>query len=185
MNKSMRGYLVQDFMIIIMSIFLAVILVKTHVLTSLLASTADYKFLGSFLAGLFFTSIFTTAPSVVALGEISQIQSVFYVAFFGALGAMVGDLIIFRFIRDKLSEHLMVLMKHEIEGAKVKFRHHLQFFRWFTFFVGGVIIASPLPDELGVGLLGLSKMKTSWFAPLSFVFNFIGILMIGVVANSL
>lgn len=185
MNKSMRGYLVQDLMIIIMSFFLAIVLVKTHVVTNLLLTTQDYGLLGSFVAGLFFTSIFTTAPSVIALGEISQMQSTLQVAFFGAAGAMIGDLLIFQFIRDKLSIHLMELMKSQIDGAKHKFRHHLKFFRWFTFFVGGLIIASPLPDELGVGLLGLSKMKMVWFAPLSFLFNFIGIMIIGLVANSI
>jgi hypothetical protein len=168
-----------------MSIFLAVVLAETHILENLLSTTKDYGLLGSFVAGLFFTSIFTTAPSVVALGEISQMQSIIQVAFVGAAGAMLGDLLIFQFIRDKLSEHLMELMKGEIAGAKRKFRHHLKFFRWLTFFVGGLIIASPLPDELGVGLLGLSKMNTVWFAPLSFLFNFIGILMIGLVANAI
>ena len=185
MNKSTHGYLVQDFMIIIMSIFLAVVLVQTNILEHLLSTTKEYGLLGSFVAGLFFTSIFTTAPSVVALGELSQMQSIIQVAFVGAAGAMLGDLLIFQFIRDKLSEHLMDLMKDELSGAKRKFRHHLKFFRWFTFFIGGLIIASPLPDELGVGLLGLSKMNTVWFAPLSFLFNFIGIIMIGLVANAL
>jgi hypothetical protein len=185
MNKSARGYLIQDLMIIIMSIFLAVVLVQTHILADLLSTTKDYGLLGSFVAGLFFTSIFTTAPSVVALGEISQMQSVIQVAFVGAAGAMLGDLLIFQFIRDKLSEHLMELMKGEISDAKRKFRHHLKFFRWLTFFIGGIIIASPLPDELGVGLLGLSKMNTVWFAPLSFLFNFIGILIVGIVANAI
>lgn len=185
MNKSIRGYLVQDLMIIIMSIFLAVVLLQTNVLADFLARAKDYGLLGSFIAGLFFTSIFTTAPSVVALGELSQMQSVIQVAFVGAAGAMLGDLLIFQFIRDKLSEHLMDLMKDEIAGVKRKFRHHVKFFRWFTFFIGGLIIASPLPDELGVGLLGLSRMNVVWFAPLSFLFNFIGILTIGLVANAL
>ena len=60
----------------------------------------------------------------------------------------------------------------------------MKFFRWFTFFLGGIIIASPLPDELGIGLLGFSKMKVSWFVPVSFVFNFIGICLIGLVARA-
>lgn len=185
MNKSTRGYLVQDLMIIIMSIFLAVVLVQTQILAQIISTTKEYGLLGSFIAGIFFTSIFTTAPSIVALGELSQMQSVIQVAFFGAAGAMLGDLLIFQFIRDKLSEHLMELMKDQIAGAKRKFRHHLKFFKWFTFFVGGLIIASPLPDELGVGLLGLSRMNVVWFAPLAFLFNFIGIIMVGLVANAL
>ena len=51
--------------------------------------------------------------------------------------------------------------------------------------MGGLIIASPFPDELGIGLLGFSKMRTRWFVLLSFTFNFIGIFLIGLVAKTL
>ena len=61
----------------------------------------------------------------------------------------------------------------------------LKLFRRVSFFVGGLIIASPLPDELGISLFGFSKIKMSWFIPLSFIFNFIGIVLIGVVAQAL
>ena len=60
-----------------------------------------------------------------------------------------------------------------------------KFFRWLTWLIGGLIIASPLPDELGISLLGFSKAKTSLFIVLSFVFNFLGILFIGWVARAL
>jgi hypothetical protein len=185
MTKTARGYVIEDIAIIVLSIFTAIILVQTQVLANILSSTQEYKLFGSFLAGMFFTSIFTTAPSIVALGEIAQMQSVFIVAFFGALGALIGDLVIFRFIKDRLSDHLMELMKHQVAGTKLKFKHHLTFFRYLTFFVGGIIIASPLPDEIGIGLLGLSKMNMKWFIPVAFIGNFVGILLIGIVANAL
>jgi hypothetical protein len=185
MTKTARGYVIEDIAIIVLSIFTAIILVQTQVLANILSSTQEYKLFGSFLAGMFFTSIFTTAPSIVALGEIAQMQSVFIVAFFGALGALIGDLVIFRFIKDRLSDHLMELVKHQVAGTKLKFKHHLTFFRYLTFFVGGIIIASPLPDEIGIGLLGLSKMNMKWFIPVAFIGNFVGILLIGIVANAL
>jgi hypothetical protein len=42
-----------------------------------------------------------------------------------------------------------------------------------------LIIASPFPDELGLMLMGLSKTNTKVFILLSFVLNFIGILVMG------
>ncbi len=185
MNKATRGYLIQDFAIIIISIFVAVFLVKTQILVTLLESTQEFKLLGSFIAGIFFTSIFTTAPSIVAIGEISQMQPVIHVAFFGALGALAGDLIIFKFIKDRLSDHLAEIMKGQLAGTKLRFKHHLKFFRYVTFFFGALIIASPLPDELGIGLLGLSKMSMKLFITVAFIGNFVGIALIGLVANSL
>ncbi len=171
--------------IIVLSIFIAVILVKTKFLIGILTSTKELKLLGSFIAGMFFTSVFTTAPAIATLGEIARTNSAVLVAIFGAMGAVIGDLIIFRFIRDKLSEHLLELAKHQGAGKKFKVLLKLKYFRWLTFLMGGLIIASPFPDELGIGLLGFSKMRTRWFILLSFAFNFIGILLIGLVAKTL
>jgi len=41
--------------------------------------------------------------------------------------------------------------------------------------VGALIIISPLPDELGVSLMGISKLKWYRFLLLSFTLNTLGI----------
>jgi len=184
-NNHRNNFLLQDIAIIVLSIFVAVILIKTEVLTKILISTQELKLLGSFIAGMFFTSVFTTAPAIATLGEIARANSVALTALFGAMGAVVGDIIIFRFVRDRLSEHLLELMKHQGVGKRVKVLLKLKYFRWLTFLMGGLIIASPFPDELGISLLGFLKMRTWRFIPLSFAFNFIGILLIGLVAKTL
>ncbi|MFA6341146.1 MAG: hypothetical protein WCX27_02845 [Candidatus Paceibacterota bacterium] len=180
-----NSFLSQDLAIIALSVVVAVILTETGVLIKMLSSTKELELLGSFIAGMFFTSIFTVAPSVVTLGEIARSNSVILTAIFGGAGAVVGDLVIFRFIRDRFSGHIMDLVRHQGAGRRMKALLKLRSFKWLTFFVGGLIIASPLPDELGISLLGFSKMKTRWFIPLSFVFNSAGILLIGLVAKSL
>ena len=177
--------LFEDVVVIILSIIVAVVLAKTGILTKVLTSTQELKAFGSFFTGMFFTSIFTTAPAIVTLGAIAQTHSIILTALFGAMGAMVGDLIIFRFIRDRFAEHLLELIEHKKVGREIKTLSKFRFFRWMTFLIGGLIIASPLPDELGISLLGFSKMKMSWFIGISFTFNFIGILLIGIVANNL
>lgn len=184
-NNHNNNLLIKDLAIILLSIFIAVFLVKTHVLTNILTSTKELELLGSFIAGMFFTSAFTTAPAIVTLSEIAKTNSVIQTALFGAMGAVIGDLIIFRFVRDKLSEDLMKLISHNDSGKRIKAILKMRFFRWFTFLIGGLIIASPLPDELGIGLLGFSKMKAWRFVPFSFTFNFIGILLIGLIAKTL
>ena len=73
----------QDILIISMSILFAIGLINTRVLESLLASSLELEMMGSFIAGMFFTSIFTTVPSMVALGEIARINNVFLTAVFG------------------------------------------------------------------------------------------------------
>lgn len=184
-TQNEKKFFLQDIAIIFLSVLVALILIKTDTIAKILTTTKELELFGSFIAGMFFTSIFTTAPAIVTLGELAQVNSIFLTALFGGLGAVIGDLIIFYFIRDRFGEHLMELAKHKGLVKRFKVLLKLKFFRWFTFLIGGLIIASPFPDELGIGLLGFSKMKMSYFIPLSFIFNSIGILLIGLIATSL
>lgn len=180
-----RYLFIIDISIIVCSIIISIFLAKTDLLVDILTATKGLEVFGSFVAGIFFTSAFTTAPATVTLGEIAQVNSILLVAFFGAVGAALGDLIIFRFVKDRFSKHLMELLKKK--GGKERIKHllRLRYFRWLTLLLGGLIIASPLPDELAVILLGFSKMRPSLFIPFSFISNFIGITMIGLVARAL
>ncbi len=185
MDKSTQNNLTRDIGIVVFSIIVAILLIQTGAIEEILKRTQDVWFLDSFIAGMFFTSIFTVAPALVALGEIAQsAQSVFLVALFGGLGALCGDLIMFRFMRDRLGEDIMRLIKN---SGNDRLRHiiRLRFFRWLTFFWGALVIASPLPDELGLAIMGFSKTRTSLFIPTSFVSNSLGILVIGLIAKNL
>ncbi|MDO8617415.1 MAG: hypothetical protein Q7N87_00765 [Candidatus Uhrbacteria bacterium] len=180
-----KNNLTKDIGIIVLSVIVAIVLIKTGAIEEMLKQTQDLWFLDSFIAGMFFTSVFTTVPAMVALGETAQLsQSVLLVAIFGGLGALCGDLIIFRFMRDRFGEDILRLIRNSGNG-KLRSVIRLKSFRWLTFFLGALIIASPLPDELGLTMMGFSKTKTSLFIPVSFIFNFLGILVIGLVAKNL
>ena len=180
-----ENHILQDIALILFSVLIAVLLVRTNVLANLLASMGELEILGAFIAGMFFTSIFTTAPAMAALGGISLLQGIFSTALFGAIGSVVGDLIIFRFVRDRISYHISEMLAHRSIWRRFHLLFKRRFFRWITFLAGGLILASPLPDELGVTVLGFSKIRVRYFALLSFTFNFLGIVLIGLVARSL
>lgn len=177
--------LMRDLAIVALSVVIAVILVKTRYLATILTSTKEMEFLGSFIAGIFFTSIFTVAPATVTLGEIAQENTVFWTAFFGGLGALIGDLLIFRFVKDNFSEHIVAAFE-KIREKKILlfFKRERKHIGWILKILGAIVIASPLPDELGLALLGFSKIKTAYFIPLSFFLNAFGILIIGFIAKS-
>ncbi len=176
--------LILDLSIIFLSIIVAIILVRTHALEGILATTKNFAFLSSFIAGIFFTNVFTTAPAMVALGEISASSSAASVALFGALGAVCGDFLIFRFIKNTFADDVLYVVQHAGHGRLFSlFRTRI--FRSLIPFIGGLIIASPLPDELGLALFSVADIKPSTFLPISFSFNFIGILVIGLIAQSL
>lgn len=177
-----ENHILNDIAIIVLSVLVAILLVRTGVLVNLLSSVGGAW--GALIAGMFFTSLFTTAPAIAALGEIALMQGVFMTALFGAVGSMLGDLLIFKFVRDRFSEHITEMMAHQSIWRRYHLLFKRRFFRWVTFFVGGFILASPLPDELGIAVLGFSKMRSNYFALLSFGFNFLGILAIGLIAQA-
>jgi hypothetical protein len=61
-------------------------------------------------------------------------------------------------------------------------------FRWFSWAMlvaGAIIIASPLPDELGVALMGIGEIRPRVFLPLSFAMNTLGIVIVGLAAQGI
>ena len=184
MDKHKNNSIVKDIGIILFSILVAVILVKTGVVKELLTTTREAEILGSFLAGIFFVSIFTAVPATVALAEIAQSNSIWLVAIFGGVGALVGDLIIFRFVRDHISEDITYLI-NKSKSKRLVSIFRLRSFKWLMPFLGALVVASPFPDEIGLTMMGLSKMKTALFVPLSFFLNSVGILIIGLIAKML
>ena len=95
---------------------------------------------------------------------------------------MVGDLTIFFLVRDRFAEDIVEVLK--ISKSK-KIIHFFKkgFFRWLSPVIGAIIIASPLPDEIGITMMGLSKTKLSLLIPISFIMNFIGVLAVVSVVN--
>lgn len=179
-----RAHIAVDLTAIGISILIAVGLIYTGTLHTLLTSTVESRILGSFIAGLFFTSVFTTAPAIVALGDIALANSIISTALIGAVGAVIGDLILFRFVRDRLAQDLVEVIKtkrHRRLSAILRNR----MFRRFSMFLGALVIASPLPDELGLMMMGLPNMPMRYFILISYTMNALGIAIIGLIVKAI
>lgn len=183
MKNVHKKRVVIDVLIIVASIIVAYALVRSSVLDVLILSKGDLYVLNSFVAGLFFTSAFTTAPAIAVLGKLGIAHSPYIVALFGGLGALIGDFIIFSFVKSHITEDIVYLLSY-VKGKRLRqiFKH--RFMRWSLAFVGALIIASPFPDEIGLALMGLSRISTTRFAIISFTFNAAGILMIAYIARA-
>lgn len=178
-----KSLLFRDLLLVIFSIALAVLIMKTGVLKDFLVVSKERVVLGSFFAGIFFTSVFTVVPATVVLVEMHETDSVLIVSLFGGFGALVGDLVIFNFVKDRLSQDLQYLLSlAHVQRLRHFFR--LKLFRWIIPLFGALIVASPLPDELGLALMGLSRLKPSLFMLISFLLNSTGILVIGLITKA-
>lgn len=147
-----------------------------EVLTPLLSDS----FASFFIIGFFFSFGFTT-PFAIGLFLIADPASLVLPALTGGLGALLGDMFIFQVIRfsfldefGKLKrEKLIRLVKKPITLVPSRFHHYL------LYAFAGLVIASPLPDELGVSLLaGLTSIRPVPLALLSYVCNTLGIFLL-------
>lgn len=174
--------LTRDLGIIAIGIIIAIILAKTEILQSLIINMKEWGFLSSLFAGIFFVSIFTTVPATVALVKIAEVNSIWEVVLFGGIGALIGDFLIFHFVKNSVTENIQLFI-NKAGREKLISIFNLKLFKWLIPFIGALIVASPLPDELGLAMMGFGKIKTATFIPFFFALNFFGILIILLVAK--
>lgn len=128
----------------------------------------------SFFSGVFFTSVFTIAPASVTLAHIAETAPLSTVALWGGLGALCGDLILFFFIRDRFADDLVHSLRPSF-SKHILSSFHLGFMKWLSPVLGALIIASPVPDEFGLALMGMSRIRLALLIPVSFAMNVLGI----------
>ena len=137
----------------------------------------DYYEIPSFIAGIFFTSVFTLAPASVTLVHVAQSAPITGVIIWGGLGAMFGDLILFLFIKDRFADDLKKAFRPHHIRVFMK-TMHFGFMKWLSPVIGALLIASPLPDEFGITLLGMSKIKVAVLLPIALIMNMLGIYLL-------
>jgi hypothetical protein len=176
-----RQELAKDLFFILVGVAIAIVLARSGFIDRMIVILGGQN-IASFTAGIFFTSAFTLAPATIAFAHISQHAPVWPTALWGGMGAMLGDLVLFLFIRDKFAADLRGALKpsvmHHIASS-----FHFGFIKWLSPLIGALIIASPLPDEFGLALMGMSRTKLYILLPVAFVMNVIGIYMVATFAQ--
>ncbi len=173
-NRNGLKHVIRDLFIITGSIIVAIVLGKSGAIQLLLGLGSSWSIVSSIIAGAFFTSVFTMAPATIGLVAISDTTSPLLVAGFGALGAMLIDMTIASFVRKDLNQDFESIKRFSFKWHFISL-FHFGFLKWFAFIAGILIIASPLPDELGLFFIGISKVKAKYLPLLFFIANFLGI----------
>lgn len=175
MDSRLRKLLFKTGLFII-SISIAWWIIKNGFVHDLIDKVLPIQFLAEFIAGMFYTSFLTSPISVAMLLVIAESNNPIMIALLGGLGAACTDFLIVKFFRNNSKD-------------VNDFSKQLQFERVYKFLkiynidflipiLGAVIIASPLPDELGLLMLGASKLKYRELFVLTFILNTAGILVI-------
>ncbi len=142
--------------------------------------------IGFFIAGIL-TAFGFTSPIGVGLFLTLKPQNILAASLFGALGAIIVDLLIFKIIHISfLDEFKRLERTPPFKALEHEFKHdftaHIRNYLLYIF--AGIILASPLPDEVGVTMLaGLTKIKPVPLIAISFVLHIIGIYIILLISS--
>ncbi|MBU1031578.1 hypothetical protein KKE03_01485 [Patescibacteria group bacterium] len=170
--------------VFVFSLSLAWWLVKGGYLNNLILAVLPLKFVAEFLAGMLYVSFLTAPISIAMLLVLADANNPILTALLAGFGAAFADLVIVKFFKEKLSKDVDLISRQlrlkKANDFLIKWK--LDF---LTPLIGAIIVASPLPDELGLMLLGASKLTYPQIAVLTYILNTAGILLIVVPANLL
>ncbi len=175
--RSWKSYKYKNLTFLFLSLLLAIYLFRNETFHSYLLHLGNLGYIGAFIGGILFVSTFTVATATLILLVLAEGLNPVEIGLVAGAGAVIGDVLIFHFIKDGLSGEVRSLY-NQVSGRHLTKVIHSRYFSWTFPVIGALLIASPLPDEIGISLMGISKMKFSNFLVLSFVLNSIGIFII-------
>lgn len=170
--------------IFVFSLSLAWWLIRGGYLNNLVSMVLPLKFVAEFLAGIFYVSFLTAPISLAMLLVLADVNNPIITALLAGFGAAFADLVIVKLFKGKLSKDVNLISRElqlkKVNNFLIKFK--LEF---VTPLIGAAVVASPLPDEFGLMLLGASKLTYPQIAVLTYILNTAGILLIVVPVNLL
>lgn len=147
----------------LVSVLLAVAVSKIDAVRQFLTGLGNFGYASAFIAGGLFVSTFTVAAGAIILFFLAETFTPWEIGLIAGLGAVAGDLTIFKFVKNGLAGEIADIYNHIDAKHHLKKLFHSKYFSWTLPVVGALIIASPLPDELGVTLMGISRLNTFQF----------------------
>lgn len=181
-KKGTKKWAYKNTALLVVSLVIFILLADTPVVHALIRHIGTYGYIGSFITGIFFVSTFTVAPSSLVLFHLAEDYNAILVALTAGAGAVIGDLLIFRLFKDRIFSEFSPLAQR-IKKNRLFELFKSPYFGWLTPVLGAIIIASPFPDEVGIGMMGLSKIKEWQFMILTYLLNSLGILIIVLLAQ--
>lgn len=179
--KCLSNFKYPKLALLLFFIILAYITFNNPLVGILVSNLGNFSYLTVFIAGIFFAFGFT-APFATGFFITLNPPNLLLAGIIGGLGALSADLLIFRFICVSFEDEFNNLKKsryaQKISSLIDKnLNQRIKIYVMYAF--AGILIASPLPDEAGILLLaGLTKIKISILAILSFLLNTSGIIIL-------
>jgi len=158
-------------LVFVAGILAAVILARLPVTQIFYRGIENDGVFGALVAGVLYAMSFTAPSATVIFVNLTSHVHPIMAAIVGGFGALLYDLLIFTITRRESHSRFIESVKERLPG-----RSRLP--KWLPLLAGMIILASPLPDELAAGMLGLSAVSARKFFLISFAMNTAGIFIL-------
>lgn len=141
------------------------------------------------ISGFLMSISFTAAFGLVMAIELAPYVDPFVAAPVAGMGALLADFTLFSFLRFSVEDEIEKLRNSKgirwIKSLLFHERMSQKLREYILLSVAGLVIASPLPDELGVSMLSASRdVNPRRFAIFCYVVNTFGIFFILLAARA-
>ena len=172
--KDWRSWKFKNLTLLFLSFILAYVVGSFNPLREFLFDTG---LVAAFFAGAVFVFAFTAPLAAAVLLILCQKFPLIQVGLIASLGAVISDFTIFRFIKDGISEELEPIYEN-VKIGHLKRAFRIKKYRWLSPIIGALLIFTPLPHNVGMGMIGSSKLKGYKFLALSLITNIVGIFFV-------
>lgn len=182
LNELWLRYEYKHTTIAILALVLFIVLFDAAVFNGVVDYLKQQAYVGAFVAGLLSASFFTAAPAVVltiqlATGPFDPLL----LALIAGIGNAIGDIILLLFFEERIFHELRPLLKKLGFVHKKRRRKRMSAPLLLT---GSFILMTPLPDEVGLGLLGISHFPKVFVFIICLALNTFGAAVVVLAARS-
>ncbi len=183
----------QNTVLLLLSFVFTYYLVKTGLVNIVVEFLGNFGYLSALVLGFLFSFGFTTTPASATLFFLAKHINPLGMAFIAGIGASVSSLMIYTFVKHQFLDEIRYIfseeLKIEFSRFEITITQSLMRKKWMRILVpalAGILTAMPIPTELIAAILwNIVRYKPQKVLIYSFVFSFIGILIIGLSSISI
>jgi len=142
-------------------------------------------YFGTFLAGLLYPYALTSAAGTGILLILAKEQNLLLAGVIAGIGALISDIILFLFVKHGFSDEVQKLSKETV--VRTIIRRIPDSVRVYLLAIfAGLLIASPLPTEIGIMLMtSIKNMSVKKFVIIVYILHASAIFIILLIGNTI
>ena len=175
LNKRWLTYEYKHTTAAVAGVLLFVLLFNTAFMSSVFSFLNQLGYTGGLIAGVLSASFITAAPALVLIVELAQHLDPLALALVVGLGSALGDLVLLLFFEERIFHELAPL------GRRLRIKRFIRRragkrkrMSAPLLMAGALVIMTPLPDEIGLGLLGISHFPKTFIFIICLALNTLG-----------